>query len=92
MPPKKDKARSTVETVGASDDGVCFRCEMVSCGNPRCKQCKDAPSHGPYWYAYAFIEQRTITAYVGVELDEDKGRRRIAKKARAMGLRRRASP
>lgn len=29
---------------------VSLRLRVVRCGSPRCRACRDGPSHGPYWY------------------------------------------
>lgn len=42
--------------------------ELVKCGKPRCRVCKVAPAHGPYWYAYWKHEGRTRTKYIGKKL------------------------
>jgi hypothetical protein len=44
--------------------------ELVKCGKPRCRACKAAPAHGPYWYAYWKHEGRMRTKYIGKELPE----------------------
>lgn len=39
---------------------------LVKCGNPRCQQCLNGPSHGPYLYArYRGEDGKIHTAYRG---------------------------
>jgi hypothetical protein len=39
--------------------------KMVSCKSKRCLRCKDAPSHGPYLYAYFWENGKTRCVYLG---------------------------
>ena len=45
-------------------EGVTYQLERVKCGKEGCK-CTDAPTHGPYWYAYWRVNDRQKTRYVG---------------------------
>jgi hypothetical protein len=45
---------------------VCFRLEHVRCGNKRCKSCP----HGPYWYSYTRKKGKTVSKYVGKDLQK----------------------
>lgn len=71
------------------EGGICMQLELVSCGSSRCAKCREnGPSHGPYWYAYCKCDGRTLTCYVGRELDEAKARAGIeAARARQTGER-----
>lgn len=82
----KARARCIVETRYGADapEGMCLQLELIRCGSPRCRQCPNGPSHGPYWYAYRKVERRTLSVYIGLELDEDKGRQRLEAKVRQM--------
>jgi len=40
---------------------VTYRLEKVKCGKPECKKCP----HGPYWYAYFFLNGKTKSKYIG---------------------------
>jgi hypothetical protein len=44
-----------------------FQLERVDCRNERCRKCIDGPSHGPYWYAYAWNPglKRVVSRYIG---------------------------
>ena len=45
-------------------EGVTYQLERVKCGKEGCK-CIDAPTHGPYWYAYWRVNDRQKTRYIG---------------------------
>jgi len=76
---KKDKRIVDVRYGADAPDGMCFQLELVLCGNPRCLKCKKlGPNHGPYWYAYKKHNGRTVSCYIGKELDEDKAGCKLA--------------
>lgn len=49
---------------------ITYRWELVNCGKDRCKKCKKAPSHGPYWYGYWREGGKLKSKYIGKELKE----------------------
>ncbi len=54
-----------------------FQLERVDCRKERCRKCIEGPSHGPYWYAYAWNPglKKVVSRYIGkkrpMELDEE---------------------
>lgn len=45
---------------------VSYHRRLVNCGNPRCKQCLNGPSHGPYLYErFRDADGKTHTVYRG---------------------------
>lgn len=49
---------------------ITYRLERVNCGKERCKKCKKAPSHGPYWYGYWREGGKLKSKYIGKELKD----------------------
>ena len=47
-----------------------YRQEYIRCGKAGCKRCADAPTHGPYWYAYSREAGRLRKRYIGKERPE----------------------
>lgn len=42
-----------------------YRLQFIRCGKPKCKRCRRAPAHGPYWYAFWKESGRSRSAYAG---------------------------
>ena len=59
--PKVAKGRVVLKRLRRN--GMWLRLEGVRCGKP-CK-CAAGELHGPYWYAYARIEGRSVSVYLG---------------------------
>lgn len=47
---KRKPARIVVES-RAEREGT-YQLELVKCGKEKCRRCRRAPAHGPYWYFY----------------------------------------
>jgi len=49
---------------------ISYRRQYRRCGKPRCPTCgaKDAPGHGPYWYAFWRQDGRMRSRYLGKHL------------------------
>ena len=52
-------------------ENVTLRREFVRCSKPACKRCKDAPGHGPYWYAYKREDGKVRKEYIGRHLPRE---------------------
>jgi hypothetical protein len=65
IPAVKKRSRVIVET--RSVGGVLYQCELVRCGNTRCKRCVSRAVHGPYWYRYSWSAKRKclVSTYIG---------------------------
>jgi hypothetical protein len=61
--------RWLIETVQVGDTRC--RLELARCGNARCERCREAPAHGPYWYAHQpkpGAPTKTVRRYLGKTL------------------------
>src|SRR6266516_1710879 len=50
---------------------VTYHQQVSYCGKPRCHKCRDGVGHGPYWYAYTTVNERTTRTYIGKNLPAD---------------------
>lgn len=75
----KKRGRTRVVLESRSETEGTYQRELIKCGNARCRRCKRAPVHGPYWYLYQWQPSRRVNSgrlrsiYIGRELQ-----RRIA--------------
>jgi len=48
-------------------EGITYQQRFITCGKERCRKgCRrGVPSHGPYWYAFAWIKGKARSYYVG---------------------------
>jgi hypothetical protein len=56
-----------------------YRLELIKCNRDHCQKCRNAPAHGPFWYAYGDGVVGTAIRYVGKPLphemlDDSQGR------------------
>ncbi|WKN46520.1 DUF6788 family protein [Tunicatimonas pelagia] len=64
------KPRKSREVIRREQVGyMTLQLEKVSCGKPKCKRCKEGPSHGPYWYGYWKEGKRTRSRYIGKNIE-----------------------
>lgn len=68
---KRKRARRIVVESQTESEGT-YQRELVRCG--KCRRCKRAPAHGPYWYLYQWLPARGSkparqrSTYIGKEL------------------------
>jgi hypothetical protein len=68
---RKDKPSPRKQTVAKQTlDNKTYRLEYIRCGKENCK-CTRGKLHGPYWYSYARVKDKTTSQYIGKKLSTD---------------------
>jgi hypothetical protein len=63
-----------IETMGQASEVIeekqtgswTYKLQFVKCGRPGCK-CATGQGHGPYWYGYRSVKNKTKAKYIGKE-------------------------
>ncbi len=45
-----------------------YHLQKTFCGKKNCRRCREGRGHGPYWFAYRFVDGQTKRTYVGKSL------------------------
>lgn len=49
-----------------------FQLQPRKCNKASCRTCREGVLHGPYWYAYTWIDGKLQSFYLGKQKDEQK--------------------